>query len=79
VRSLSGVILRLSLGVGTILAQIQPTTRVLLPEPFNAKSVHAAVPSPDAPVLRYLAGSTIKVEQLLGEKDKGTWLFTVNL
>jgi hypothetical protein len=70
VKSFSGVILRLSLGVGTILAQIQPTTRVLLPEPVSARPVLAAVPSPAEPVLRYVAGSTVKVEQLLGEEDK---------
>jgi hypothetical protein len=36
-KSLSGVMLGLSLSMGTILTQIQPIARVLLPEPFNAK------------------------------------------
>jgi hypothetical protein len=70
VKSILGIVLPVSLGVGTILAQISPTTLVLLPEPSNAKSVCATLPSPADPVLRYVPGSSVKVEQLLGEEDK---------
>ena len=51
-------------------AQIQPTTRVLLPKAFNAKPAFSPAPSATEQVLRYVAGSTIKLEQLLGEEDK---------
>jgi hypothetical protein len=70
VKSILGIILPVSLGVGTILAQISPTSLVLLPEPSSATSVSAPLPSPAEPVLRYVPGSSIKVEQLLGEEDK---------
>ncbi len=69
-KSILGIILPVSLVVGTILAQISPTSLVLLPEPSGAKSVSAPLPSPAEPVLRYVPGSSIKVEQLLGEEDK---------
>jgi hypothetical protein len=69
-KSLLGVVPGLLLGVWTLYAQIQPSTRVLLPEAFNAKPAFSAAPSASEPVLRYVAGSTIKVEQLLGEEDK---------
>jgi hypothetical protein len=66
---LLGVVL-LSLGVWTLSPQIPPVARVVLPESFNAKRAFSAVPSATEPVLRYVAGSTVKVEQLLGEEDK---------
>ena len=66
---LLGVVL-LSLGVWTLSPQIPPVTRVVLPESFNAKRAFSAVPPATEPVLRYVAGSTVKVEQLLGEEDK---------
>jgi Domain of unknown function (DUF4185) len=69
-KSLLGVILGLLLGVWTFSAQIQPSTRVHVLEAFNARPAFSAVPSPTAPVLRYVSGSTIKLEQLLGEEDK---------
>lgn len=69
-KSLLGVILGLLLGVWMLSAQIQPSTRVHLLEAFNARPAFSAVPSPPAPVLRYVPGSTVKVEQLLGEEDK---------
>ena len=69
-KSLWGVVLGLLLGVGTLFPQIQPNTRVLLPEVLNAKPPFSAVPSAAELVLRYEAGSTVKVEQLLGEEDK---------
>jgi len=69
-KSLLGGVLGLLLGVGTTSAQIQPGTRVLAPETLNAKPAFSAVPSATEPVLRYVAGSTVKVEQLLGEEDK---------
>ncbi len=69
-KSLLGVILGPLLGVWTFPAQIQPSTRVHLLEALSARPASSAVPSPTAPVLRYVPGSTIKVEQLLGEEDK---------
>jgi hypothetical protein len=53
-----------------LFAKIHPPTRVLLPEAFNAKTVSSPVPLASEPVLRYVAGSTVKVEQLVGEEDK---------
>jgi Domain of unknown function (DUF4185) len=69
-KSLLGVVLGLLLGVWTLSAQIQPSTRVLLLEDFTRKPAFSPVPSAAEPALRYVAGSTIKVEQLLGEEDK---------
>jgi hypothetical protein len=67
-KSLLGVVLLL--GVWTLSPQIQPVTPVVLPESFNAEHAFSAVPPATEPVLRYVAGSTVKVEQLLGEEDK---------
>jgi hypothetical protein len=53
-----------------LFAKIHPPTRVLLPEAFNAKTVSSPVPLASEPVLRYVAGSTVKVEQPVGEEDK---------
>ena len=65
-----GVTLGFLLGLWTFSAQIQPPARVLLPEGFSTKPAVRAAPPAPAPVLRYVAGSTIKIEQLLGEEDK---------
>ena len=59
-----------SFGVWMLFAKIHPPTRVLLPEAFNSKTVSSTVPLASEPVLRYVAGSTVKVEQLVGEEDK---------
>jgi Domain of unknown function (DUF4185) len=64
------VLLGMLQGMWTPSAQIQPSTRVRLPDAFNAEPAFGAMPSPTEPVLHYVAGSTIKVEQLLGEEDK---------
>jgi len=69
-KSLLGIVLGLSLGVWTLSMQIQPSTRALLPEAFDAKPAFSAVPSASEPVVRYVVGSTIKVQQLLGEEDR---------
>jgi hypothetical protein len=69
-KSLSGFVVGLLLGVAMLAAQIQPAARVLLPPAFNAKPGFSPVPSATGPVLRYVPGSTIKLEQLLGEEDK---------
>ena len=69
-KSFLGVVWGLFLGVGMLCGQIQTSTRVRLPESFHAKPAFRALPSATEPVLRYVAGSTIKVEQLLGEVDK---------
>jgi Domain of unknown function (DUF4185) len=45
-------------------------TNLFLPRPSNAKSAFSAEPSTTGPVMRYVPGSTIKIEQLLGEEDK---------
>lgn len=65
-----GVALGLSLGVWTFSAHVQPNTIVRPPEAFHVGPAFGAVPPATEPVLRYVAGSTIKVEQLLGEEDK---------
>jgi hypothetical protein len=69
-RSFLGVVLAFLLGVWALSAQMQPSKRVLLGEASNAKLTLGAAPSAAEPVLHYEAGSTIKVEQLLGEEDK---------
>jgi hypothetical protein len=69
-KSLSGFVVGLLLGVAMLAAQIQPAARVLLPPAFNAKPGFSPVPPATGPVLRYVPGSTIKLEQLLGEEDK---------
>ena len=63
------VVLVSSLGVWMLLAIIQIRAHVLLPDAFNAKLTSSALPVGE-PALRYVAGSTIKLEQLLGEEDK---------
>ena len=69
-KSLLGIVLGLFLGVWTLSMQIQPSTLALLPEAFDAKPAFSAAPSASEPAVRYVAGSTIKVQQLLGEEDK---------
>jgi Domain of unknown function (DUF4185) len=69
-KPLTGVALGLLLTVGTLLARIPSGTLILDPEAFATNPRLNAVPSPAEPVLRYVAGSTTKVEQLLGEEDK---------
>jgi hypothetical protein len=59
-----------SFGVWMLFAKIHSPTRVLLPEAFNAKTVLSPVPLASEPMLRYVIGSTVKVEQLVGEEDK---------
>jgi len=66
----TGVMLAFLLGMWTLCAQIEPSTRVLLPDALTAKPPGMAAPSATEPVLRYVAGSSIKIEQLLGEEDK---------
>ncbi|HKN59890.1 MAG TPA: DUF4185 domain-containing protein, partial [Candidatus Acidoferrales bacterium] len=65
-----GIALGLLLGVWTLAANFQPSTRILPPEAFNARLAVGAAPSAAEPELRYVAASTIKLEQLLGEEDK---------
>jgi hypothetical protein len=69
-KSLLGVVLGLSLGMWAISERMQLSTHVLLPEAIAAKPALRAVPSATERVLRYVPGSTIKIEQLLGEEDK---------
>jgi Domain of unknown function (DUF4185) len=65
-----GAALGLSLGVWTLSTQVQPSTLVRPREAVHARPACSSVPSATEPVLHYVAGSTIKVEQLLGEEDK---------
>jgi hypothetical protein len=67
---LLGGVLGLFLAVWTFSAQIQTSARVLLPGVLLARPALSAMPTATEPVLRYVAGSTVKVEQLLGEQDK---------
>jgi len=69
-KSLFRIVLWLSFGAWMLFAKIQPSTRILDPETFNAKTAFGAETSASKPVLHYVAGSTMKVEQLLGEEDK---------
>ena len=67
---LTGVALGLLLSAGTPLAELSSSAPILRPDALPANPQRNAVRSPAEPVLRYLAGSTTKVEQLLGEEDK---------
>jgi len=69
-KSLFRIVLELSFGAWMLFAKIQPSTRMLDPETINAKTAFGAETSASKPVLQYVAGSTMKVEQLLGEEDK---------
>jgi hypothetical protein len=60
----------LLLSMWMLSAQVQLSTRVLLPEVFSTNAPFNAAPSAAEPVLRYVAASTIKMQQLLGEEDK---------
>jgi hypothetical protein len=70
IRSLLGSVFGLLLGVWALSAMIHTRGRVLVLETFSAAPAFSDVPAATEPVLRYVAGSTIKVEQLLGEEDK---------
>jgi hypothetical protein len=67
---LTGVALGLLLSAGTPLAELSSSAPILRPDALPTNPQLNAVRSPAEPVLRYLAGSTTKVEQLLGEEDK---------
>jgi hypothetical protein len=67
---LAGVALGLLLSAGTPLAELSSSAPILRPEAVPANPQRNVVRSPAEPVLRYLAGSTTKIEQLLGEEDK---------
>jgi hypothetical protein len=69
-KSLFGLVLALLLGVWTLFAQIDFTTSDLHPDASNAKPAFTVAPSPAEPALRYVPGSTLKLQQLLGEEDK---------
>jgi hypothetical protein len=69
-RPLAGVALGLSLSVWTLLVQGAFRTHIILPEESATKPQLDAAPSPAGPELRYVPGSTVKIEQLLGEEDK---------
>jgi hypothetical protein len=69
-KSLLRVVLGLSFGVWMLSPKSQPNTRVLLPEALHTRTTISAVPPGREPLLRYVTGSTIEVEQLLGEEDK---------
>jgi hypothetical protein len=69
-KSLLEVVLGILLALGTPSAQLQPGTSVRLPVALNAQPALSALPSTTELVLRCVPGSTIKVEQLLGEEDK---------
>ncbi len=62
------IVAMLILVLPVAMAQVQPDTRPLPPKPPNPRL--SAVPSATGPVLRFEAGSTVKIEQLLGEEDK---------
>jgi hypothetical protein len=69
-KSLLGIAVGLLLGVWTLTAKIQPSARILCAKAVDAKPAFRAAPSAADPGLHYVAGSTIKLEQLLGEEDK---------
>jgi len=58
------------LGVWALVAQVPTSTRAALAEAFDGEGVVNAAPSPNEPALHYVAGSTVKMQQLLGEEDK---------
>jgi hypothetical protein len=69
-KSLLGIAAALFLSMWAFAAKIQPSARTLPAKAVNAKPAFRAVPSAADPGLHYVAGSTIKLEQLLGEEDK---------
>ncbi len=69
-KSLFGLLLALLLGVCTLFAPIAFTTGDLHPDASNAKPAFTVAPSPAESALRYVPGSTLKLQQLLGEYDK---------
>jgi hypothetical protein len=58
------------LALPVAVAQTQPGARLVPLNSSNAKPAIAAGPSTTGPALRYEAGSTAKIQQLLGEEDK---------
>jgi hypothetical protein len=60
----------LLLGVCMLSVELHPNTRVHLPKALSARAVVSVLPSTIEPVLRYVPGSSRKVQQLLGEEDK---------
>jgi hypothetical protein len=50
--------------------QMRPSTGVLRPQGSRHAPASLAAPSPTEPLLTYTDGSTIKLEQLIGEEDK---------
>jgi hypothetical protein len=69
-KSFSVIGLGLLLGVWTFSARVRPGTRVLPSEAFNQNQPSSVAPPATEPTLRYVAGSTAKIQQLLGEEDK---------
>jgi hypothetical protein len=69
-KSLLGIAAALFLSMWAFAAKIRPSARTLPAKAVNAKPAFRAVPSAADPGLHYVAGSTIKLEQLLGEEDK---------
>jgi Domain of unknown function (DUF4185) len=65
-KSLWAAIVVFSLGLSAFSAHSQLATRVAQLEALDTKPTASVT----EPLLRYVAGSTIKVEQLLGEEDK---------
>jgi len=68
-KSLSRLALVL-LGVGSLFEQVQIGTSGPVAEASDGKRVVSAASSPKEPALHYVAGSTVKIQQLLGEEDK---------
>jgi hypothetical protein len=69
-KSLLGIALGLFLVTWAFAQSFQPSARILAAKAVNAKPAFRAAPSAAEPELRYEAGSTVKLEQLLGEEDK---------
>ncbi len=70
-KSLSAVVCLPFLAVFWMLhTGIETHRRGHLPNAPSAKPAFGALPQAAELVLRYMAGSTVKVEQLLGEEDK---------
>jgi len=57
------------LGVSSLSEQVQTSPRALA-EAFDGRRVVNAASPANEPALHYVAGSTVKIEQLLGEEDK---------
>ncbi len=69
-KSMMGVVPVAALCAWGLCVQMQPATQVLPAEASRRGPSSRIAPAPTEPVLTYTPGSTIKLEQLIGDEDK---------